>query len=910
MIPAIDVRGAAAPPAWHTLAVGEVLNRLQTTAAGLASAEAARRLAAHGANALDVAAPISVAALLWRQLRSVVVLLLAVVAAVATLMGDHVEAGAVVAVLVLNTGIGFWTEWRARLAMDALRRMQVQSATVVRDGARSRVDARALVPGDRIELAPGDAVPADARLLAVEGARTIEAPLTGEPFPVDKRVEPVRGADGEVELAERACMVYKGTLLAAGSASAVVVATGRDSEIGRIAELIGEVRHGPAPIERRLEVLGRRLIALTLGIVALVAGIGVLRGGEPWMMIQTALALAVAAVPEGLPVVATIALAVGMRRMAQQRALVRRLPAVEALGSVTVVCSDKTGTLTAGEMTVGVVTVGELQVEVTGIGYRPLGEFHVAGRPVTPRSMPDLARVLTVAALANRASIPAGEVADGPGFDGDPSEAALLVAAAKAGIRRAALLAALPELGHVPFSSETMWMATLHELPDGDRLLCVKGAPDRVLGACARALGPGEEADLDERTRARLRALNDELGGAGLRVLAIAERRLDPGEVPGPAALRGLTFLGYAAMRDAPAPGAAATVARLRAAGVRTIMITGDQAVTAAAIGSELGVLGAGELVLEGAAARAAIEAGDVSRVGVFARLAPEDKVGIVGTLQARGEIVGMLGDGVNDAPALKQADVGVAMGGRGTDVAKETADVVLLDDRFQTIGVAVEQGRVTFDNIRKFVFYLFSCNVAEVATVFVAGAAGLPIPLLPLQILWLNLITDVFPALALAVEPAEPDVMARPPRDPDAALLSRAALLGIAGYGVLLTAVALGMFAWGLSAAGPARASTLAFMTLGLAQGFHALNARTIGPLDRGTFARNGWVWAAIGLTSVLMAATVAHAGLARVLGTVALGPVEWMVLLPVSMAPVVLGQLWKRVRRRARSGAAPAPA
>ncbi|UCC73591.1 MAG: HAD-IC family P-type ATPase [Gemmatimonadota bacterium] len=888
--------------AWHALPTEEALWRLAAQTRGLSESEAAARLKRIGPNALEIAGPVSAWRILLDQLKSLVILLLFAAAGVAVVIGDLLEAAAILVVLVINTAVGFWTEWRARLAMDALRRLQIQEAVVLRDGEERRIDARYLVPGDVIALEAGAAVPADARVLAATELCTNEAPLTGESLPVGKNPDVVVGENGEeVPLAERASMVYKGTLVTTGSGRAVVVATGVATEIGRLSKLVQETEARDTPLERRLDVLGRRLVWLTLGVAALVTGLGMLRGEELWLMIETGIALAIAAVPEGLPVVATIALAVGVRRMARRHALVRRLPAVETLGSATVICTDKTGTLTAGEMTVTALAVAGAEVEVTGAGYEPQGEFRIAGGLVDPSDFPEVEQVLLIGLLANRAAV--RETAGLWQAEGDPTEAALLVVAGKAGLNQERLRAEYSEVGEVPFSSERQLMATFHRSPDGRIIACVKGGPRRLVQESrSERVGDGT-VPLGGAARERLIERNRALAARGLRVLAFAYRELDPSESPGPAAIHDLVFAGFAGIQDPPADGVKETIQRFHGAGVRTVMITGDQAVTAEAVGRELGLLRDGDEAMKGREISRLSEdelCDRLEHVAAFSRVSPEDKLRIVEAFQNRGAIVGMLGDGVNDAAALKKADIGVAMGLRGTDVAKETADVVLQDDRFETIGAAVEDGRVIYDNIRKFIFYLFSCNLSEVATLLITGLAGMPLPLLPLQILWLNLVTDVFPALALAMEPPEPDVMQRPPRDPRSAILSPWFLSSVGTFALLITAATLGVFFWALEVRQLAvpHAVTLAFMTLALAQLFHVFNARSARPVvTMARLFRNRWVWGALAVTIGLQIATVQVPLLSRVLRTVPLGASDWATVLIASLMPLVVGQILKPI-------------
>jgi Ca2+-transporting ATPase len=673
-------------------------------------------------------------------------------------------------------------------------------------------------------------------------------------------------------------MVYKGTTVAAGAARAAVTATGPSTELGRIGSLVASVPETQTPLERRLDSLGRRLVWLALGVAALVASLEALRGAPLGLVVQTGIALAVAAVPEALPAVATIALAVGMWRMARRHVLVRRLPVVETLGSTTVVCSDKTRTLTSGVMTVVTVWACGRRADT-----RDGGGFD---------RDPVFLRPLETAALASRPSPDRHD--DDTGFAGDPVDAAVLAAAARAGVDRAGLLRRLPQRGLVPFSSHRKLMASFRE-HEGCTLAFVKGAPQQVLDLCARVRTIDGDRAIGDGERAELQSVNDTLAGQGLRVLACAS-----GRVAGTAeeSLRNLTFEGLLGLADPPAPGVRETIARLRAAGLRTVMITGDQRRTAEAIGYELGLLEHAAEVVDGAELDRLDDRALETRIrgaAAFSRVTPEHKLAIVTALQAQGHIVAMLGDGVNDAAALKKADVGVAMGLRGTDVAKEAAAIVLRDDRFESVAAAVEEGRVIFDNIRKFVFYLFSCNVAEILVLLVAGLAALPAPLLPLQLLWLNLVTDTFPALALGMEPGDPDVMRRSPRDPDEALLSRAFLASVLSYAALITAATLAVFVWGLRVS-PAHAPTMAFTTLAIAQIAHLGNARSPeAVLLPARAIANLYAVAGAAVAMLLQIAAVSTAPLARVLHTTPMGPSEWLPVLVAGAVPAVLGQLYK---------------
>jgi P-type Ca2+ transporter type 2C len=873
------ISGATTPVvAWHIVSPSEALSQLGSNPEGLSQDEAAQRLARVGLNRLAPAAPTSAGQIFRAQLRSIVVWLLIAAMVLSLTLGDLPEAAAIGAVLVLNTTLGFTIDLRARRAMDALLGLDVSKCSVIRGGVTAIVEAEGLVPGDVIEVGRGQSVPADARLLTTHDLRVSEAALTGESLPVSKHA--TTALDGGTPLAERVTMIYKGTTIMAGRARAVIAATGDRTELGRIGTLVAGIAEAQTPLERRLDELGRRLVWLVLAMAAAASGLNLLHGAPLRLVLEMGIALAVAAVPEALPAVATIALAIGLRRMAARRALVRRLAAVEALGSVTVVCSDKTRTLTSGDMTLVTVWTPDAVLELTGHDRASLDTSS--------------AEALRIAVRSSRP--PAADVDDANAID-DPVDRALVHGAGRAGIDPATELAAHPAMAVVPFSSERR-LAACFSL-DGDAVMAsVKGAPGRILDLCDHVRRNGLVEPLDEHHRLELVEVNQRLASGGLRVLGVAAGRV---EEPSESCLRGLTFAGFLGLMDPPADGVQATIARMRAAGMRTIMLTGDQRNTAAAVGRQLGIVADSSAVIDGRELQG-LSASDLrsrlAAAGAFSRIAPEDKLRVVRALQEQGEVVAMLGDGVNDAAALKQADVGVAMGRRGTDVAKEAAAIVLQDDRFETIAAAVEEGRVVYDNIRKFVFYLFSCNLAEVLVLSVAGLAALPPPLLPLQILWLNLVTDTFPALALALEPADHDVMRRPPRDPREALLSASFIGSVVFYAALITVSATAAFVWALSRA-PEQATTVCFMTLGLAQIFHLGNARSphhvLHPAK--AFANRSAVLA-VALAAGLQWASVAVPGIARLIGVTPLDANAWVVVIALSAVPATAGQVVKRWR------------
>ena len=864
---------------------------------GLSHEEVMQRRARHGMNVLQIIRPRPAWRILLDQFRSLIVGLLGLAALVAWATGEAVEAAAILVVLVLNAFVGFATEWQAGRALDALRRQARTQARVRRDGREMILDAAELVPGDVIILNAGDRVPADARIIEAAGLRVEESALTGESATVGKAVIPVAS---ETLLAERHSMVYLGTTIVAGHAVAVVTATGARTELGRIGRLVAEVPDESTPLERRLAELGRRLVYIVLAIAVVVIVAGWLRGDNLWLMVKVGVSLAVAAVPEGLPAVTTLILALGVLRLARERAIVRRLPAVETLGSTTIICTDKTGTLTENRMTVREYRLsGGQTLELNG--SRPLFEDN-----------PLLARALRVGVLCNEAVLDP-QAPDGARAVGDPTEIALLVAANGLGMDVAAERARYLQLDQRPFDAATKRMITVHRGPDGMRLASLKGAPAAVLELCDNyAESSAAARRLEREARQRLLAVNEEMADRALRVLALAEKRLDRGDdAPGSAAISdaeiesGYTFLGYVGMIDPPRAEAAGAIRQAREAGIRVVMLTGDQIRTARAI--------ARELRLSGGAEPYALHARDLAQASpdriaelarttdVFARVSPEDKLNIVAALQQGGEIVAVTGDGVNDAPALKRADIGVAMGQRGTEAAKEAADVVLADDNFATIVRAVEGGRTIYANIVKFVHLMFTHNLGEVITIFLAIVAGWPLPLLPLQILWINLVTDVFPAFALAVEPSAPDVMRHRPRSPRATLLSRQFLLLIAWQGTMLGGIALAVYYWALHVYGTGpHARTLALLALVGVQLGHMFNCRSRRYSAFTGLFRNPFVWLATAAVIGLQLLALYLKPLARVLDTVVPTFTDWMVVAACVVAPIVVVEGTKMFARR----------
>jgi Ca2+-transporting ATPase len=885
--------------AWHALETSEVAARLGCDpAAGLSEAEAAARHARHGENALRVSAPVRWHHRLFRQLASPLVAILLAAAALSIAVGASTDAAVIAAILAANALLGFAQEWRAERALAALRHMLAPTARVVRAGAVQRVDARELVPGDLVLLEAGDRVPADLRLLEARALRADESALTGESSPVDKQAEAV-GADAP--LPERHACAFMGTSVTSGRGRGIAVATGLDTELGRIAVLARSVSDDRTPLQRRLGALGAQLGGFAIAIAALTALAGWLLGRDPLAMLMTGAALAVAAVPEGLPAVVTISLALGARAMARRRALVRRLEAAETLGSATVICTDKTGTLTQNAMTVRRIWLAAGEIEVEGGGYAPEGGFRADGARVDPRARPDLVALLETGLACSHATLARG--AGGWHAIGDPTEAALVTAAHKAGLRAGAR-----ELLHeLPFDSARKRM-TLVLARESARVAHVKGAPEALLDRCvAIRAGAGERALSAADREAAARAFQG-FAKAGLRTLALARRALPDGVALDADALeRELVLEGIVGILDPPRLEVPEAVASAHAAGIRVVMVTGDALPTALSIAGQIGLparrglTGPALDALDDDALAAAVAEG-----AVFARVTPEQKLRLVDVLQARGEVVAMTGDGVNDAPALQSADIGVAMGVRGTDVARGAADMVLTDDNFASIVHAVEEGRRQVDNLRKFVRYLLCSNLGEATAIVANVLLGGPLILLPVQILWINLVTDGVTAVALALEPLEKGAMRRPPRPVREPLLDRSGWLLVVGVGGFIGLAALVLFQTALGdPGGEARARTLAFTGLVAMEklavlGFRALHA----PLHAVGFFSNPWLLVALVSMLALQVAAVQTPWLGGLLHTAPLAPADWLLVAAVSVPAllVIEGVKWRASRRGRR--------
>ena len=896
------------PATWHDRPAAEAVASLQSSVdAGLSTEEATARLRTHGPNVVQRRRPRSLLMVFVHQFRSLIVLLLVVASTIAFVMQDITEGIAILVVIVLNALIGFGTEWKASRALDALRSEEAPRARVVRDGTELALPASALVPGDVLLLNAGDRVPADARLLQDAGLRVDESSLTGESNAVTKATDDA--IDAVATLGDRVTMVFTGTTVLAGRGRAIVTATGIETELGHIGALLDDAADRVTPLETKLAGLNRAMLVLVLVLCAIIVLAGWLRGNDLLRMVEVGVSLAIAAVPEGLLAVTTMTLAIGMQRMARMKALVRRLPAVEALGSTTVICTDKTGTLTRNAMTVSVLLAADQRVDV-GTGAAPSGVDISAGDPVTV--------AIRIGALCNDATF-APDAASAA--LGDPTEVALLALAERAGLHPDAMREAYPRLAEVPFDSESKQMLTLHRTPAGASVLYAKGAPSALLALSGWVLDASGRTAITDDARHGWIARNDELAGAALRVLALAYRDLDaPESAITPALARELTFVGLVGMIDPLSDGVVETVRTCRDAGIRVVMITGDQQATAAEIARQLGIdVGANGEPLQVVHARALATLDDagwdaiVRDAAVFARVTPEHKLRIVAALERQGEIVAMTGDGVNDAPALKTADIGIAMGIRGTDVAKDAADIVITDDHFSTIVGAVEQGRVIVSNILRFIHYLFACNFAELLTVFASIMLAWPLPVGVLQILWLNMITDLFPAMSLALEPAASGVMQRAPRDPAEPLLTAHFMWRIVWQGVLLAGCTLFAFRVGLrwygdTGDGLRHAVTMAFMTLAMVQIAHTFNARseTRSIFSAGLFS-NRWLWAAVVGSAAVQLCAVEIPLLREVLGTVSLSLRDWGVVIGCSLLPIPVIEAVKAVARARLDPAVP---
>jgi Ca2+-transporting ATPase len=843
--------------------------------------------------------------MLVAQLKDYMVIILLAASLVSILVNEVVDALVIIGIVIINAVLGVVQEYRAGKALEALQKMSAPNAKVIRDGKELSVPARELVPGDLAVLETGDYIPADVRLVSSINLKVEEAALTGESVPVEKDAD--ERLNGDIGLGDQTNCGFMSTLVTYGRGSGIVTATGMDTVIGSIARMIQEDVQEDTPLQRKLAQLGKSLGTACLVICAVVFGLGLWRGEELLAMFMTAVSLAVAAIPEGLPAVVTIVLALGMQRMVQHNAIMKKLHAVETLGSTTVICSDKTGTLTQNQMTiVKMYTLGQ-EIDVSGDGYNPEGTLTIEGRDVNLSEQPAIARLMEIQALCNDARLE--RVTDG-GMDewriiGDPTEGSMIVAAAKAGIDRDEINHAQPRLQELPFDSQRKLMTTFHQMKDGQFAAFTKGAPDILVERCTHIMhSDGSIAAITPDDINTLMDQNKSLASQAFRVLAMAFRILP--EIPAHPTPekdeQGLTFCGLVGMIDPPRTEAIKAIKVCKSAGIRTVMITGDYRETAAAIARQLGIVSSDEEVLTGGELnQMSDEQLDeaVKKVSVFARVSPEHKVRIVQAMKNNGHIAAMTGDGVNDAPALKRADIGVAMGITGTDVTKESADMIITDDNFSSIVAAVEEGRVIYSNIRKFVFFLMSCNVGEILIIFLSMLLGWEIPLLPIHLLWVNLLTDAFPALALGTEKKEPGLMDAPPRDPNESILNRDMLVNIAVQSLVMTVAVLISFYYGWQNYGIDMGRTYALVTLISSELLRAYSARSekLPVWKLGVFSNRNMNLAAVvsfGLLLVIMFIPV----LRDIFNVELFNFWDWDFAIIMAVLPLVFGELTKVIR------------
>ncbi|KYH40778.1 MAG: ATPase [Candidatus Bathyarchaeota archaeon B26-2] len=897
---------------WHTKSVREVLEALKTSPEGLSSEEAQRRLIEYGPNKLVESEGVSALKVFLNQFKDIFVLML-LFAIAFSLISAHIEPGepsleeyadaiTIGAIVVLNSIVGFVQEYRSEKAMEALRRLTAPRARVLRDGREIVIPAVEVVPGDIVLLESGDRIPADGRLIEAIDLRTNEAALTGESTPVEKDTEPVRP---DAPIGDRKCMVFMGTHTIYGRGRAVITATGMKTEFGKIAGMIQEVEEKTPPLKEKLNNFAKKLSKFIILVVALIFVLEVLRNPESTDLLKffmISIALAVSAVPEGLPAIVTIGLALGARELARHNAVIRKLAAAETLGSTTVICSDKTGTLTKGEMTVRRAYCAGKTYEVTGSGYEPTGEFVLNSKPVNPEVDEDLALLLRIGALCNNSRLNNDE--DGWSVTGDPTEGALIVAAAKAGMAQEELEKIYPRIAEITFSSERKRMTTVHKTPEGEVHAYVKGAPEVILERCSRILEDGVERRLTAEKRKAILKVNEKFAENALRVLGMAYRRLDVQKDRYTEKIENdLVFVGLMGMIDPPREEVKEAIHLCKKAGIRPVMITGDHKLTAVAVAREIGMLENEGLILTGEELNKLSDEEFeeiVEDVKVYARVSPEHKLRIVRALKKKGHIVAMTGDGVNDAPALKNADIGVAMGITGTDVTKEASDMILMDDNFATIVNAVKHGRIIYDNIRKFAFFLLRCNFDELAVIATFAILGMPLPLTAPMILWINLVTDGGPATALSMDPPTDDVMARPPRDPKQGILYGRLLQIIVSFisqylgttFVFLLVYEYGFFAWGLSE--PERlmkAQTICFIQATLRELVVVWNCRSeTKSAFKLSWTSNKFLLVAE-ITSLASSIIIVYVPILQMMfGTVPLGIYEWLLIGSIAS----LGFLW----------------
>jgi len=887
---------------YFQLSVDEVLKALQTSLQGLSTEEAQRRLKEYGANEVVREKKKSPLLLFLSQFTNFLVVILIVAAFISAYLGDYVESIAIFAIVLMAGVLGFVQEYRAEKALESLKALSAPTARVIRDGKEHVVQAREIVPGDIVVLHAGDRVPADGRLIEAINLRVDESILTGESVPVEKNADPI--LQDNLPVSERYNMVFSGTVVVNGRGLMVATATGMNTEFGKIAHMLGEVEEKKTPLQVNLDRTSKLIGTFALILCAIISGIGIARGYDVLEMFIWGVALAVAIIPEALPAVVTISLALGVRRMVKRQALIRKLHAVETLGCVTYICSDKTGTLTKNEMTVQKVWVDRKVIEVTGVGYFPEGEFKTDGKPF-PKDDEHLQMLLKVAVLCNDSELFYSEEDKKWKVKGDPTEGALVVAAKKAGLDKMELERLYPRIDEIPFDSERKMMTTVHTLDEETLLICSKGAPEVILHKSSHILQEGKICELTQGEREAVLEAAQSMAKSALRVIGVAYRILSRSSYSDSSLESGLIFLGLLGMIDPPRDVAKPAIQTCKQANIKPVMITGDHKITAEAIARELGILTNGE-VISGVELEAMSDEElerRVERIEVYARVNPASKLRIVKALQKRGHVVAMTGDGVNDAPALKQADIGVAMGITGTEVAKEASDMILLDDNFATIVAAVEEGRTIYANIRKYLVYLLTGNTGTVVGLTSALVAGLPVPLSAVQILFINLLMDGAPAVALSVEPPEPDVMKKPPRDPKESIFNRYALTFIPLMGLWIGLCALFLFIYQLKTADLAKAMTAFFAGIICMRLANALNCRSedTSLFKLGLFT-NKWLVIALLSSLTLMLLAIYVPFLSKVFNTVPLSFTDWLMIGALALSVIILDEIHKLLKNKHR--------
>ncbi|WP_251549097.1 calcium-transporting P-type ATPase, PMR1-type [Neobacillus muris] len=879
---------------FHEMEINQVEEALETDfSSGLSLEEAVKRMKRYGSNELDEGEKQSALLLFFSQFKDFMVLVLLAATLISGLLGEYIDAIAIIAIVIINGFLGFFQERKAEKSLQALKELSAPQVSVLRDGAWHKIPSKEIVPGDVIKFSSGDRIGADVRIIESKSLEIEESALTGESVPVTKYKEPLTNPNPGIGDMENTA--FMGTMITRGNGVGVVIATGMNTAMGQIAGLLQSAETQETPLQRRLEQLGKILITVALLLTVLVVVVGVIQGHELYTMFLAGVSLAVAAIPEGLPAIVTVALSLGVQKMIKQNAIVRKLPAVETLGCASVICSDKTGTMTQNKMTVTHLWSGGQIWSVDGVGYQPKGNFYRGEQRVSPNEEKALQQMLIFGMLCNQADISQNE--DEYVLDGDPTEGALLVSAMKAGLSRPKLLEEFSIVKEFPFDSSRKMMSIHVKDKQGRHFIVTKGAPDVVLGVCESILWEGKTQYLNKPSQEKVQGAIANLASNALRTIAIAYKPVAANTLilSEQEAEKKLTFIGIQGMIDPPRPEVKAAVKECKEAGIKTVMITGDHVITAKAIAKELGILTSKDKVLDGnALAAMSVEQLEdiVGSVSVFARVSPEHKLKIVKALQNRGHIVAMTGDGVNDAPAIKAADIGVAMGITGTDVAKEASALILLDDNFATIKAAIKEGRNIYENIRKFVRYLLASNVGEILVMLFAMILALPLPLVPIQILWVNLVTDGLPAMALGLDRPEENVMKRGPRSPNEGVFSRGLGWKVVSRGFLIGIVTLlaFMFVYQNDPDKLAYAQTVAFATLVLAQLIHVFDCRSEkSVLSRNPFGNQYLVWAVLS-SLILILAVIYYPPLQPIFHTLPIQAKDWLLILGLSSVPTFL--------------------